>query len=39
MNEFYLDFKFMKNYYNRYLLKRVFIESGMIYGRWNEILY
>ena len=39
MNEFYPDFKLMKNYHNRYLPKRAFIESGTTYGRWNETLY
>ena len=39
MTEFYSDFKLMKNYHNRHLLKRAFIESGTTYGRWNETLY
>lgn len=39
MTEFYPDFKLMKNYHNRYLLKRAFIESGTTYGRWHETLY
>lgn len=39
MTEFYPDFKLMKNYHNRHLLKRAFIESGTTYGRWNETLY
>ena len=39
MNEFYPDFKLMKNYHNQHLSKRAFIESGTTYGRWNETLY
>ena len=39
MTEFYPDFKFIKNYHNRHLSKRAFIESGTTYGRWNETLY
>jgi hypothetical protein len=39
MTEFYPDFKLMKNYHNRYLSKRAFIESGTTYGRWSETLY
>ncbi len=39
MIEFYPDFKLMKNYHNRYLSKRAFIESSTTYGRWNETLY
>jgi len=39
MNEFYPDFKLMRNYHNRNLSKRAFIESGTTYGRWNETLY
>lgn len=39
MTEFYPDFKLMKNYHNRCLSKRTFIESGTTYGRWNETLY
>ena len=39
MNEFYPDFKLMKNYHNQHLSKRAFIESGTTYGRWNESLY
>ena len=37
MTEFYPDFKLIKNYHNRHLSKRAFIESGTTYGRWNEI--
>lgn len=39
MTEFYPDFKLMKNYHNRYLSKRAFIESSTTYGRWNKTLY
>lgn len=39
MNEFYPDFKLMKNYHNTHLSKRAFIESGTTYGRWLETLY
>ncbi|CDR30252.1 Uncharacterised protein [Acholeplasma oculi] len=39
MSEFYPNFKLMKNYHNRYLSKRAFIESSTTYGRWNETLY
>ncbi|WP_162150630.1 hypothetical protein [Acholeplasma equifetale] len=39
MTEFYPDFKLMKNYHNRYLSKRAFVESGTTYGRWSETLY
>ncbi|MDD2259650.1 MAG: hypothetical protein PHO87_01485 [Acholeplasmataceae bacterium] len=39
MTEFYPDFKLIKNYHNRHLSKRAFIESGTTYGRWNETLY
>lgn len=39
MTEFYPDFKLMKNYHNRHISKREFIESGTTYGRWNETLY
>ena len=39
MTEFYPDFKLVKNYHNRHLSKRAFIESGTTYGRWNETLY
>ena len=39
MTEFQPDFKLIKNYHNRHLSKRAFIESGTTYGRWNETLY
>ena len=33
MTEFYPEFKLMKNYNNRHISKRAFIESGTTYGR------
>lgn len=37
--EFYPSYEFTKNYHNRYLSKRAFIQAGTTSGRWNETLY
>lgn len=39
MTDFYPNYQFTKNYHNRYLSKRAFVQVGTTYGRWNETLY
>lgn len=37
--DFYPNYELTKNYHNRYLSKRAFVQSGTTYGRWSETLY